>query len=372
MSNAHWTHLSEARIQMNDATKILISPEISVREAIAVINSGGMQIALVVDDSHHLLGTVTDGDIRRALLKGLTLEHPVEQVFNREPFVVHANISQETVSQLMNLNRLRQIPVVDSEHRLVGIQLWKEFTGRQQRDNPMVIMAGGKGLRLRPHTEYCPKPMLPVAGKPILEHIIERGRNDGFGHFIVAIQHLGHIIEKYFGDGSRLGVKIDYLHETEPLGTAGALSLLPPPDSPILVTNGDVLTNIHYSDILDFHLNNSAMATMAVRQYEWQHPLGVVQADGIDLVGFEEKPVYRTQVNAGIYVLDPASLELLPKSERFDMPALFVKLKEAGLRTLVFPMHEVWLDVGKPEDYMYSETLEFLQSSTDSSQTESK
>lgn len=349
---------------MNDVTRILIPPTTTMREAIEVINRGAVQIALVIDDSRRLLGTVTDGDIRRALLKGLTLEHPVELVFNREPFVVYSNISEETVSQLMRLNRLRQIPVVDSEFRIIGIQLREESAEVQRRDNPMVIMAGGKGLRLRPHTEHCPKPMLSVAGKPMLEHIIERARNEGFTHFIVSVGHLGHIIEQYFGDGGKFGVKINYLHETQPLGTAGALSLLQPNQNiPILVTNGDVLTNIRYGDILDFHVNNKATATMAVRQYEWQHPLGVVQTDGINLIGFEEKPIYRTQVNAGIYVLDPISLKYLVTNEQCDMPSLFKRLKEKDLPTIVFPMHEVWLDVGKPEDYMHSETLEFLQPS---------
>jgi len=349
---------------MNDVSQILIPPSTTVREAIEVINRGAMQIALVIDGSRRLLGTVTDGDIRRALLKGFTLEHSVEKVFNREPFVVHANISRESVFQLMNLNRLHQIPVVDSEFHIIGIQLWEESTENRCRENPIVIMAGGKGLRLRPHTEHCPKPMLPVAGKPMLEHIIERARNEGFCHFIISIRHLGHIIEKYFEDGRRFGVKIKYLHETQPLGTAGALSLLtPPPSIPILVTNGDVLTNIRYGDILDYHVTNKAIATMAVRQYEWQHPLGVVQTDGIDLVGLEEKPIYRTQVNAGIYVLDPTSLKYFIINEKCDMPSLFDRLKEGKHRTIVFPMHEIWLDVGKPEDYIHSETLEFLQPS---------
>jgi len=215
----------------------------------------------------------------------------------------------------------------------------------------MVIMAGGMGTRLRPHTENCPKPLLPVAGKPMLEHIIEHAKLEGFSHFVLAIHYLGHMIEEHFGNGERLGVQIDYLREQSPLGTAGALGLLNPrPDAAFVVTNGDVITDIHYGELLDFHLRHNAAATMAVRVHEWQHPFGVVQTQGIEIVGFEEKPVARTHINAGVYALEPDALNALAADTRCDMPALFERLQEQSKRTVAYPMHEPWLDVGRPDD----------------------
>jgi NDP-sugar pyrophosphorylase family protein len=226
------------------------------------------------------------------------------------------------------------------------------------RENIMVIMAGGMGTRMRPYTEDCPKPLLPVAGKPMLEHIIERAKLEGFSQFIIAIHYLGHMIEECFGDGEQLGVEIAYLKENAPLGTAGALSLLnPKPRLPFVVTNGDVITDIRYGELLDFHVRHAAAATMAVRIHEWQHPFGVVQMQGVEIVGFEEKPVARTHINAGVYVLDPSVLNLLDDDQRCDMPTLFERLQVKNNRTVAYPMHEPWLDVGRPDDLVVANKI---------------
>jgi NDP-sugar pyrophosphorylase family protein len=215
----------------------------------------------------------------------------------------------------------------------------------------MIIMAGGKGTRLMPHTEYSPKPMVAIGGKPMLEHIIERGKSEGFNHFVLAIYHLGQKIEDYFGNGERLGVQIEYLREQSPLGTAGALSLLSPrPESPFVVTNGDVITDIHYGELLDFHERYQASATMAVRVHEWQHPFGVVQTEGVEIIGYVEKPISRSHINAGVYALSPAVLDELNVNMPCDMPTLFNRLQANGKRTIAYPMYEPWLDVGKPDD----------------------
>jgi NDP-sugar pyrophosphorylase family protein len=212
-------------------------------------------------------------------------------------------------------------------------------------------MAGGKGTRLRPHTENCPKPLVRVAGKPMLEHIIDRAKLEGFNDFTLAVYYLGHMLEEYFGDGSRFGVNIEYLRESAPLGTAGALSLLNPrPDVSFVVTNGDVLTDIRYGELLDFHSRHAAAATMAVRTHEWQHPYGVVQTRGMEIVGFEEKPVARSHINAGVYVLSPEALDELECGVPCDMPTLFERLQSSSRRIFAYPMHEPWLDVGRPED----------------------
>lgn len=333
----------------------LLPEQSSLQDAIRNLDRTALRIVLVVDSDHRLQGTVSDGDIRRGLLKGIKLEEPLATVMHRLPLVVTPSLTREAVIQLMVVNKVQQIPVVDEDRRVIGLHVWDELSVSPVRDNPMVIMAGGMGTRLRPHTENCPKPLLQVAGKPMLEHIIERSKLAGFSRYVIAVHYLGHMIEEYFGDGSKWNVSIEYLREDKPLGTAGALSLLKPrPALPFVVTNGDVLTDINYGDLLDFHVRHEAAATMAVRLHEWQHPYGVVQTQGIDIVGFEEKPVARTHINAGVYVLNPEALAQLD-SERCDMPVLFERLQAQAMRTVAYPMHEPWLDVGRPTDLKQAE-----------------
>jgi dTDP-glucose pyrophosphorylase len=337
--------------------KVVLPPDRTIRDAIANLNGTGLQIVLVLDPAGVLLGTVTDGDIRRALLRGLELDSPITGVMRANSLVVPPDMGRDMIINLMRANKLRQLPVVDSEHRVVGLNMWDEDEAPEARPNPMVIMAGGLGMRMRPHTETCPKPMLLVAGKPMLEHIIERAKAEGFRHFIIAIQYLGHLIENHFGDGERLQVRIDYLRERVPLGTAGALGLLSPaPAVAVVVTKRARLDDQSNREMLDFHARHAAVATMAVRLHEWQHPFGVVQTRGIDIVGFEEKPVARTHINAGIYALSPEALQPIGQNTHFDMPALFEQLQVEGKRTVAYPMHEPWLDVGRPDDLTRANT----------------
>lgn len=329
----------------------LLTADSTLQQAIQNLDQVGIKIALVVNDQGQLKGTVSDGDIRRGLLKGLDLNSPIAAIIHRDALVVPPEMTTAMVMQLMVANKIQQIPVVDEQHRVVGLHLWDEITTQPTRSNLMVIMAGGKGIRLRPFTENCPKPMVRVAGKPMLEHIIERGKREGFRHFVLAIHYLGHMIEEYFGNGSCLDVQIDYLREQSPLGTAGALSLLNPrPNAAFVVANGDVITDIRYGELLDFHIRCEAAATMAVRIHEWQHPFGVVQTQGIDIVGFEEKPVARSHINAGVYALSPNTLLELAAETPCDMPTLFERLQAKAKRTVAYPMHEHWLDVGRPDD----------------------
>ncbi len=329
----------------------ILKTDATIGEAIRNLDQVAIKIVLVCNEAGILEGTVSDGDIRRGLLKGLNMESPVLSVTHRNALVVPADFSREMVMQLMVANKIHQIPVLDEERHVIGLYLWDEMTSPPVRPNLMVIMAGGMGTRLRPHTEGCPKPLLPVAGKPMLEHIIERAKQEGFNQFVLAIHYLGHMIEDYFGNGERLGVQINYLREEAPLGTAGALSLLNPmPDAPFVVTNGDVMTDIRYGELLDFHIRHAAAATMAVRVHEWQHPFGVVQMQGVNIVGFEEKPTARSHINAGVYALDPAALSVLTADNRCDMPTLFERLQAQTKRTVAYPMHEPWLDVGRPDD----------------------
>lgn len=331
--------------------KAIFPSTASLQNAITNLEEVGIKIIMVVDQNGVFEGTVCDGDIRRGLLKGLQLNSPIKNVMYSNALVVPPDMDQEMVLQLMSANKIQQIPIINKECRIIGLHLWDELSAPAQRNNPMVIMAGGRGVRLRPHTENCPKPMLEIGNKPMLQHIIESAKKEGFTDFIISIHYLGEIIENYFGNGDNFGVSVSYLKENVPMGTAGALTLLDKSiDMPLVITNGDVITDISYGGILDFHLRQNAVATMAVRVHEWQHPYGVVETKGLEIVGFDEKPVTKNYINAGVYVLEPSCLKLLKDDEACDMPVLFQKVQENRKRVLAYPMHEPWLDVGRVED----------------------
>lgn len=332
--------------------KALLSSGATLKQVISNLNETAFQIVMVVSNDNRLLGTVTDGDIRRGLLRGLDLSSQIESVMNRDVFAVLPTMDRDLVLHLMKANRVHQLPIVDVERKVVGLHLWDELLAPTVRPNTMVIMAGGLGTRLHPYTEGCPKPLLAVAGKPILEHIIERAKMNGFSHFVIAVYYLSHMIEDYFGNGERWQVNIEYLRESAPLGTAGALCLLKTSqDKPFLVSNGDILTDICYGELLDFHICHNALATMAVRKFDWRNPFGVVKTNGVDIIGFEEKPIISTHVNAGVYVIDPHALRFLDDRKSCDMPLLFERLRSGGMRTVAYPIHEAWLDVGSPDEY---------------------
>lgn len=346
MHDKNTNTLAEERWRM-----AILPANATIQQAIRNLDKVSIKIVLVVNERTELEGTISDGDIRRGLLKGLDLKSPIANVIHRNALVVPPEMGREMVMQLMVANKIQQIPVVNEHRHIVGLHLWDEITTVPVRPNMMVIMAGGIGTRLRPHTESCPKPLLPVAGKPMLEHIIERAKLEGFSHFVLAIHYLGYMIEDHFSNGERLGVKIEYLREKSPLGTAGALGLLSPhPNAAFVVTNSDVITDIRYGELLDFHIRHDAAATMAVRVHEWQHPFGVVRTKGVEIVGFEEKPVARSHINAGVYALDPDALSVLIDDAHCDMPTIFERLQAKARRTVAYPMHEPWLDVGRPDD----------------------
>ena len=337
--------------QTTNWKKALLSIKATLKSAIENLEESTLQIVLVVDDTSKLVGTITDGDIRRALLKSVNLEKPISEIVNKTPFVVSATMSEEAAMHLMKLNNVLQIPVVDSNGLLSGLHVWRDLTQPNTRPNTMVIMAGGRGLRLHPHTENCPKPMLEVGGKPMLQHIIERGKLSGIKNYLLATHYLGHKVEDHFNDGKNFGVNIQYIREVSPLGTAGALSLIDNmPISPILVTNGDVLTEVNYGEIIDFHNRNDSSATMAIFQHKWENPFGVVKLKGLEIVAFEEKPVIESFINAGIYVLEPRALAQLSRDEHCDMPQLLQRLMNAGEIVNAYPLHEAWIDVGRHND----------------------
>ena len=331
--------------------KALLSVNTNLQQAISNLNETAFQIAIIVTPDGVLVGTITDGDIRRGLLRSMGMDSSIEPIIEREPLVAPPSLGRGSVLQLMKANRVHQLPIVDESRRVVGLHLLDELMEPRQHSSLMIIMAGGQGTRLRPHTKNCPKPMLPVNGKPMLGHIIERAKIEGFQHIILSVHYLGNMIEDYCGDGSRWDVKVDYLREESPLGTAGGLSLLNPrPEIPFIVSNADVISSIGYNDILSYHCSHGASATMAVRVHERQDPFGVVRIQGIKIVGFEEKPVVRNHINAGVYVLNPDALDALKTGEHCDMPTLFSRLQGSDAKTIVYPIHEPWLDVGCVDD----------------------
>lgn len=337
---------------MSSWKQTLVTAGTSLREAIHILDSGAMQIVLVVDESNRLMGTVTDGDIRRGILKGVSLDEPASKIMNPSPTVARTGDERQLILTMMQQKQLHHIPVVDEHGSLVGLEILDEIIQRRVRDNPVVLMAGGLGSRLQPLTKDCPKPMLQVGNKPLLETILENFIEYGFHKFYISLNYMGEVIKAHFGDGSRWNVDIIYLEEDRKLGTAGALSLLPvKPTSPMLVMNGDILTKVNFRQLLEFHLEHGAQATMCVREYDFQVPYGVVKIDRQRITGIDEKPVQRFFVNAGIYVLDPATMDMIPKDAYYDMPSLFESLIRRGDETSAFPIREYWLDIGQLADY---------------------
>ena len=337
---------------MTDWKDTVVSPDASLRDAIARIDASGIQAALVLDADGRLTGVLTDGDIRRAILRGRALETPTREVMNPHATSVLAQTSREEMLALMRLKEIHQLPLVDETGRVVGLATSDGLMGAVERPNWVVLMAGGLGTRLRPLTEDFPKPLLAVGGKPILENILESFAEQGFRRIFLSVNFKAEMIRNHFGAGERWGVQVDYLEEGTRLGTAGALTLLPRrPDAPLIVMNGDLITRTNFDGLLKFHADQDAAATMAVREYDFQIPYGVVRLDGLRITSIEEKPVQRFFVNAGIYVLSPKVLGHLPAQSIFDMPTLFEKLIASGETTAAYPLREYWLDIGQREEF---------------------
>lgn len=331
---------------------ILISPTLSIIDTMRLIDKTAMQIALVVDEDNRLLGTVTDGDIRRAILRGDSLGVRVEGIMNRRPRTFRSNESRKDMSVAMRLLKLSNIPIVDEQNRVVGLQVLDALIRPALRENPVILMAGGMGTRLRPLTSDCPKPLLKVGDRPVLQTILENFIEHGFQHFYFSVNYKAEMIEEYFGNGSKWNVNIRYIHEDMKLGTAGALSLLPEePNLPMIVMNGDILTKINFQQLLDFHTDHRATATMCVHKYDFQIPYGVVNVEKHRLTDITEKPTQSFFINAGIYVLEPRVLHFIPQNAYYDMPSLFDKLMKQKMETSVFPLREYWLDIGHINDF---------------------
>lgn len=337
---------------MKPWTHVVVSPATPLSDAIARIDESGLQVAVAVDAEQRLVGTISDGDVRRAVLRGVRLDSPVSEVMNRNPTTAHESASAADLLALMRRKALHHIPLLDDSGRIVELATLDALVGVSERPNWVVLMVGGLGSRLRPLTDSCPKPMLPVGGKPILQNIIENFVEQGFRRFYLSVNYLAEHIRSYFGDGSRFGVEIRYLLEETRLGTAGALSLIREyPREPLFVMNGDLLTRVRFDQMLRFHEEHRSMATMAVREYDFQVPYGVVNLNGPQILSINEKPVQRFFVNAGIYTLSPQALEYVPRDTLFDMPTLFETLLRRFGSASAYPLREYWMDIGRLDEF---------------------
>lgn len=329
-----------------------------IRTALLIIDKGGMGIALIVDEQRRLLGTVSDGDIRRAILAALDLETPVTVLLERKkagqyskPTTARVGTAREELLLLMRKLTLREIPLLDEDDRVVDLIGIDDLVPVEPLLLQAVIMAGGFGSRLRPLTEDMPKPMLPVGGRPLMEVLLEQLRDSGIHNVNVTTHYRPEKITDYFGDGKKFGVELNYVNEESPLGTGGALGLIPKPLDPLLVINGDVLTQVDFRAMFAFHQENKADLTLAVRQYEFEVPYGVIDCEGVLVKGIQEKPRYNFFVNAGIYLLQPDVYEYIPAGQRFNMTELIQWLLDDGRVVVSFPVREYWLDIGQHADY---------------------
>ena len=338
---------------MKNLSNILISPKTTLLDAIQVIDKAQTQVALIVDSEKKLLGSLTDGDIRRALIKKTELSEAVESFMFKAPLTATIEESNADILFSMKKNRINQMPILDHDEKVVDLKLLTEYLKPVTRNNSIVIMAGGLGSRLKELTQDTPKPMLNVGDKPILETIVRSFVNQGFQNIWLAVNYHSEKIENYFGNGKEFNANIRYLKEDKRLGTAGALSLLPSTQKlPIIVMNADLLTSIDYGEMIDAHIDSSVNATMAVREFEYQIPYGVVHTKkDFEILDLEEKPIHRSLVNAGIYVLSPNVIKYVPQSTYFDMTDLFTALLKDNQKVNYFQINGYWLDIGRHEDF---------------------
>jgi len=336
---------------MKDISKITLSENSTLKDALEIIDKGRMQIALVINDEKKLIGTLTDGDIRRGLLKGMDLSTSIKTIVYRSPITAQISNTKEEILKLALSYKVHQIPILNNDE-IVGIQEIEELMNPKLKKNKVVLMVGGLGTRLRPLTENVPKPMLKVGNKPILQTIVEKFSEYGYTDIIMCVNYKSNVIKEYFQDGKLFGVNIEYIFEEQRMGTAGALSLLNEKlNEPFFVMNGDLLTNVNFEHLHHFHISNNSSGTMCVREYDFQVPYGVVNIKDSKIISIEEKPTHEFFVSAGIYMLNPEVLQYIPANQFYDMPTLFEKLINENKNTISFPLREYWIDIGRIEEY---------------------
>tara|TARA_A100001388_G_C28728992_1_gene480497 strand:+ start:43 stop:1107 length:1065 start_codon:yes stop_codon:yes gene_type:complete len=340
-------------LEKDSCKKFIIQEDCDIKEVISAIERGGLRIALILNQENKLLGTISDGDIRRGLLKGISLDSSFTSIIKKNCLTANTFSKREEITKMMRDNAISQIPIVSKDNDFIGLEIAEELLPSSSEffmPNTALLMAGGRGKRLMPITDNCPKPLLTINNKPILEIILDQCIDSGIRNFYISVHYLADKIIDYFGDGSKWNVNIQYVREDFPLGTAGALKLLPKGlKQSLILINGDVLTKTNFQNILKYHSKNSADITICAREQILSSPYGVIEVEGIYFKSMVEKPSFRQLVNAGIYVLSPSIIELVKKNEYLDMPELISKSKKKDKKIVVYPLHEYWLDIGKPE-----------------------
>ncbi len=331
--------------------RVIIQPTASIEEAVEQLDKAGTGALVLCGTQRALYGLLTDGDVRRAVLQGKPMSDPCSTVASLSPVAAPHSISAEDALQLMNRHDIHHLPLVDEDGHVVKFLLRKDLVPEGRVDLSAVIMAGGYGKRLLPLTESVPKPMLPVGDRPLLEHVIEQLRRSGVRDVNMTTHYLPESISNHFGDGNGFGIRLNYLKEENPMGTAGGLKLMRRPEGSFLVVNGDILTGVPFHEMLMYHRRHRAEITVGVRKYEMQVPFGVVQCEDVHITGLQEKPSMSFFINAGTYLLEPTAYDSIPDAQRFDMTDLIKRLIAEGRTVVGFPIMEYWIDVGRPEDY---------------------
>lgn len=348
---------------MRNWEKVLVQANTTIQNAVKILDETAIQIVLVVNQHQELLGTITDGDVRRGLLRHISLSAPVSEIMFRDPITIKEGVNIKSLKRLFKEYQILHLPVINGRGKVVGLETYRDHQDiiSHKKNNAVFLMAGGFGTRLRPLTDTCPKPLLQIGSKPILEHILESFIAEGFHRFFISTHYMAERFRDYFGDGSDWNVSIQYIYEEQPLGTGGALGLLPREEinEPLFMMNGDILTNVSFSSMLDFHERNQANATLCVREYEHQIPFGVIRSQADDdckVMDMVEKPTQKMLVNAGIYLLDPMLVKKVMPGQSIDMPTLLQQNMTSGNTVHMFPIHEYWLDIGRKEDFIKAQT----------------
>lgn len=334
-----------------------VDSSISIRETLKVINRSALKIALVVNQQFTLLGTVTDGDVRRAMLDNVSMENPVSDIMNPNPITAKSAHDKKALTELMDRFVLMSIPIVSDNNQVIGLVSLHQLVKKSKRSNAVLLMAGGLGKRLSPLTNDCPKPLLKVGESPLLEIALKNFIDAGFKRFYISTHYMPEKIQQYFADGSRWGVEITYVHEDKPLGTAGALGLLPKEEivEDLIVMNGDILTNVDFEKLISFHEENQSDATMCVREYVNQIPYGVIETDGYKITTIKEKPSSQHFVNAGIYVISPNLINKVTRNKAVDMTTLLENCIAKNGDVAVYPILDYWLDIGRLDDFQQAQ-----------------
>jgi len=332
---------------MDEWKKTILSTNCKIRNVAKNLSDTAMQICFIKNLNNEFIGTITDGDIRRGLLKGLKLSDNIKKIINRNSKFVNAKCTKFKANQIMKNLVVRHLPIIENK-KIIGIHSLKpNFASTKLIKKTFIIMAGGKGLRLKPFTNKIPKPMIKINNKPMMEHLIVKAKNEGFHNFVIVVHHLKDKIKRYFKDGKNLGVKISYIEEKTPLGTAGGLSLLNNKITDnFILSNADVISDIKFKDLIDFHIINSSSASVAVKVIDNKENYGLVKIKGVKVVGFDEKPLTKKFINCGVYVFSKKCLKEIKKNQKIDMISFLKTLKRKNNKIVAFPIYENWHDLG--------------------------